>query len=45
MPDPTFQGTKFPINNLTLSYSNPKYGVNYIRVSTLDVNFTISDLI
>lgn len=44
MPDPLFNNTQFPSDNLTLSYSNPHYGIDYIRSNLLDITFTITDL-
>ncbi|CAK70993.1 unnamed protein product (macronuclear) [Paramecium tetraurelia] len=45
MPNPIFEETKEPnLDNVTLSHSNPLYGVDYVRTTTLDVNFTISKL-
>lgn len=46
MPDPIFDETRYPnLKNVTLSYSNPVYGVAYVRtITTFDVNFTITNL-
>lgn len=45
MPNPIFEETKVPnLDNVTLSYSNPQYGIDYVRTMTLDVNFTITKL-
>lgn len=46
MPNPIFEETKDPnLDNVTLSHSNPQYGIDYVRTMTLDVNFTISKLL
>ncbi|CAD8049450.1 unnamed protein product [Paramecium sonneborni] len=45
MPNPIFEETKVPNkDNVTLSNSNPQYGIDYVRTMTLDVNFTVSKL-
>ncbi|KAL4482744.1 hypothetical protein ABPG73_021404 [Tetrahymena malaccensis] len=44
IPSPTFISTSQPSSNYTLSFSNPIYGVNYIRKTNLQTQFTITNL-
>ncbi|EAS00909.2 transmembrane protein, putative (macronuclear) [Tetrahymena thermophila SB210] len=44
IPTPTFISTSQPSSNYTLSFSNPIYGVNYIRKTNLQTQFTITNL-
>lgn len=44
IPLPEFPSLHSPSSNYTLSFSNPIYGVNYIRKTSLTTEFKISDL-
>ena len=45
MPDPTFEFAQSRVFNQTLNYSNPLFGLSYVRTDDFNVNFTLQNLI